>query len=256
MDIDRGIVDVEDGDDPNALGADIPSMICYSRDHETIFPFHWCCYEILAKCLTGSFDDGMLDKDLLFRIMGRLTPVSDHLLSGIDYGIVSGMQGLFRESHAGFEVVVSHPRDVPGAIEAVLSMLDSNAFKPMYARADIGNRVRHDPLSRIPYDIVHIICGLISDTDLINLARASYHVHVLLRNNNQFWRERLRDPLPWFFEFQELLEEDQTLLQTNDAQRVLQWAERVTRPEKWVAGPLMGIANRRRIWSVCEQLGE
>ncbi|KAL1864685.1 hypothetical protein Daus18300_007487 [Diaporthe australafricana] len=254
--IDRGRVDVENGHDPNALGADVPSMVCYSRNHKTIFPFHRCCYEILAKCLTGSFDDGKLEKDLLFSVMEKLAPITEHLLLGIDYGTVSGMHRHFWESHAGYELVVSQPRDVPGASEAVLSMLGSDAFKTTYARADLGSRVRHDPFYKTPYDIAHSICSYVSDTDVTNLAMASYHVHVLLQNNNQFWGPRTRSSLPWFFELQELLEQDQTLLETNDDQRVFQWAERVTRPEKWLTGPFMGVANRRRIWSVCEQLGE
>ncbi|KAI3391427.1 hypothetical protein diail_7378 [Diaporthe ilicicola] len=254
---DYGSVSVEEGDDPNALGSDLDSMFCYSRfDSEPIFPFHWCCYEILAKFLTGSFDDGKLDKNLLFSVMEELATDHSCSLWVLDYDIVGHMQGQWWENHAGFELLVSPPRGMPGVSEVILSMFETGALKPMSGKIDLGGRVRKDLFAKTSYDIIHRICIFASDADLANLGRASWPVHLLLRNNNQFWRQRLWSSLPWFFELQELLEQDDTLLQTNDGQRVFQWAERVTRPEKWLTGPLMSVANRRRIWSVCEQLGE
>lgn len=212
---------------------------------------------MLAKCLTGSFNDASLDKDLLYSIMHELSPYDGSALTGVDYGVVSDMQGQFWQNLAGYEFVVSHPRDVPGANEVILSMFASDAFRSGSSCADLRSRVLDDSFGRIPYDIVHKISSFISDEDLVNLARASWPVHALLQNNHQFWSQRLRTScFPWFFELRELLEQDNTRLQTNNAQLIFQWAERMTRPRKWLAGPLMGVANRRRIWLACEQLGE
>lgn len=175
----------------------------------------------------------------------------------IDYGDAGHMQNQFWDVLPGYEFLVSHPRDVPGAHEVVLSKLASDAFKQRSSFNDLGRRVRSDPFLRTPYDIICRISGFISDDDLINLKRASWPVHALLQNNDQFWRQRLKSSFfPWFFELRELLEQDQKLLQTNNTQRIFQWAERSTRPEKWLTGPLMGLANRRRIWSACEQLSD
>lgn len=250
-----GHVLVRNGDDPNAQDVDLNLPTCFDS-RGGIFPFHWSCYRMLCKCLTGSFDDGGLDKDLLYNIMEELSPYCVNALENIDYGDASEMQGEQTwETLAGFEFIVSHPWKMRGARELILSMLQADAFRPRSCRAELGSRVRDDPFVRTPYDIVHKISSFIPDKGLVNLARASWPVHVLLRNNNQFWWQRLRTSLPWFFELQWLLERDQTLLQTNNVQLIFQWAERMTRPQKWLSGPLMGVANRRRIWSVCEQLG-
>lgn len=212
---------------------------------------------MLAKCLTGSFNDGSLDKDLLHSIMHKLSPYDGTSLSGIDYGDVSDMRDQYWKTLAGYEFVVSHPRNVPGASEVVLSMFASGAFRPGFACTNLRSRVLDDHFGRIPYDIVHKISSFIPDEDLVSLARASWPVHALLRNDNQFWSQRLRSSFfPWFFELRDLLEQDQTLLQTNNAQLILHWAERMTCPRKWLTGPFMGVANRRRIWLACEQLGE
>lgn len=256
---DYGSVLVESGDDPNAEDFDLDMPACYHNfldGSHVIFPFHWCCYEVLAKCLTGSFNDDDLDKDLVYGIMRELAPSCGSSLS-IAYGDVRFMQGQFWEILAGYEYVVSHPRNVPGADEVVLSILSSDAFKTKPSCTDLRNRVRHDPFARTPYDIIYRISKFISDQELVNLARASWPVHALLRDNNQFWRQRLRASIfPWFFELRELLEQGQTLSQTNNAQRIFHWADWSTRPRKWLTGPLMGVANRRRIWTVCEKLGE
>lgn len=256
-----GSISVERGDDPNALEVDLDLPSCY-RDYgeecEALIPFHWCCYEILVKCLAGSFDDASLDKDLLYRIMYELSPDSEGgiYLLHIDYGDAAAMQDELWNVEAGYEFLVSHPRNVSVVNEAILSMFASDAFKPRPSFIDLGNRIRDDPFRRMPYDILYRISGFISDEDLVSLARASWPIHALLQNNNQFWRLRLMQSFPWFFELRDLLEQDETLLRTNDAQRIFHWAGRSTRPAKWLTGPLMGVANRRRIWSVCEQLGD
>lgn len=257
---DYGRVSVESGDDPNAEGADLADASCYDDvDSQCgpLIPFHWCCYEMLVKCITGSLNDGSLDKDLLYAIMDSLSPGSGGPLAGLDYGDAGDMQSQFWEVVAGYEYLVSYPRKVPAATDVISSMFSSDAFKTRSSCTDLESLVRDDPFKRIPYDIIYKISGFMSDKEVVNLARASWPVHSLLRDNSQFWRQRIRASfLPWFFELQELLEQDQTLLQSNDAQLIFQWAESMTRPRKWLTGPFMGIANRRRIWSVCEQLGE
>lgn len=256
---DYGGVDVDIGDVTNAEDIDLGWATCYGNQDnncDAIFPFHWCCYELLSKCITGSFDDDDLDKDLLYSIMQDLLVDFGRSFEKIDYGDASHMQDQFWQAVPGYEYLVSHPRDVPSANEAVLSIFASDAFKQRSSSNDLGRRVRSDPFLRTPYDIICRIAGFISDDDLVNLNRASWPIHALLQNNDQFWRQRLKASFPWFFELRELLERDQTLLQTNNPQRIFQWAERLTRPEKWMTGPLMGLANRRRIWSACEQLND
>lgn len=41
--------------------------------------------------------------------------------------------------------------------------------------------------------------------------------------------------------------------ETTDYKGLFLWLEKYTKPRKGLEGPFMGIANRRRIWGVCEQ---
>lgn len=116
---DYGGIAVERGDDPNAQDFDLDWPSCYrniEHDLEALFPFHWCCYEILAKCLTGSFDDGGLDKDLPYSIMNELSPDSGGGMSllHVDYGDAGRIQHQFWETEAVYEFLVGHPRNAPG----------------------------------------------------------------------------------------------------------------------------------------------
>lgn len=267
---DIGYVDVDVGDDPNCEEFDFGRVLCYRNEDDkgdAIFPFHWCCYEMLAKCITGSFeassfdDEGdlvySLDNDLLYGIMQELSQDLGRCFSNIDYGDAGRMQDQFWEAKPGYEFLVCHPLEVAGANEAVSSMFASDAFKTRTPCSDLADRVRVDPFLKIPYDVVYRISGLISNEDLVNLTRASWPIQGLLRNNDQFWRQRIKASfLPWFIELGELLEQDETLLWTNNPQRIFQWAERSTRSDRWLTGPLMGVVNRRRIWSACEQFSD
>ncbi|KUI67408.1 hypothetical protein VM1G_03131 [Cytospora mali] len=258
----RGNGDVmieEEGNDPNAEDVEPFDLRCYDSINATdpVFPFHWCCYEILAKCTTGSFDVDKLDKDLLYRIMRELSPPGSTSLSNIDYGFPAPMHTRVKWiSSPGYEFLVSHPRDVPGVHDIILSMFESGGFETLPCDSDLRARVRSDPFTGLPYDIVHNISTMLELGDILNLAKASWPVHVLLRDVVQFWQQHLKTSMAWFLELIELLAQDETLLQSNDPKRIVIWAEGMTRPQRWIAGPFMGVANRRRIWSVCEQLGE
>lgn len=177
-------------------------------------------------------------------------------MEDLEYGAAGLMQEQFWETLAGYEFLVSNPRDAPGVEELVLSMFGSRSFEPLISNNDIGERVRSDPFAKLPYDLVYRISTMLEDGDLFNVANASWPMHALLRGVGPFWRQRLKHTMPWFFELHGILERDQTLLHAHDPKRVYLWAEKITRPERWMSGPIMGVANRRRIWTVCEEIME
>lgn len=188
--------------------------------------------------------------------MRELAPEDCRVLEGLEYGAAGFMQEQFWETLAGYEFLVSNPRDAPGVEELVLSMFGSRSFEPLISNNDIGERVRSDPFAKLPYDLVYRISTMLEDGDLFNVANASWPMHALLRGVGPFWRQRLKHTMPWFFELHGILERDQTLLHAHDPKRVYLWAEKITRPERWMSGPIMGVANRRRIWTVCEEIME
>lgn len=250
----------EEVDDPNwneindyAQGL---SPSCYYTDtNDPIFPFHWCCYELLAKCLTdidGSPDD--VDKDLLYNIM--LENVGNkyaHCLEKIQYGWVLS-HGQFWEAKPGLEFTVARPTGTSGVKEAVQGMLDSQAFGSLSLdMVNLEDRVQKDRFKRLSYGILHRIFTILPTEDVLSFAAASWPVHVVLRDNTAFWRQRIKMDLPWFNELHEILAQDETLLESVDVKRMMLWVNKVSDPRMWMRGPLMSLANRRRIWAVCEQ---
>ncbi|KAI2462856.1 hypothetical protein F4781DRAFT_162983 [Annulohypoxylon bovei var. microspora] len=128
-------------------------------------------------------------------------------------------------------------------------------FKRPSSDLDLGSRVRHDPFGKLPYAIVCNICHQLPAEGLIDMARASWAVHSLIRNKNCFWKNALKYNMPWFFEVQELMQLG-ALRRPEMYKGIYLWAERKIWPRRHISGPLMYIANRRRIWVTCETLVE
>ncbi|THC88264.1 hypothetical protein EYZ11_012296 [Aspergillus tanneri] len=85
---------------PNGMGN-------YSYGNEAAsgpaLPFHWCCFEILTRMLTGSTDTSNLNLDVLYNIMSALSNASSsalHLSYGDD---IRHAQGRYWECIPGAE---------------------------------------------------------------------------------------------------------------------------------------------------------
>ncbi|CAI6341034.1 unnamed protein product [Periconia digitata] len=118
---------------------------------------------------------------------------------------------------------------------------------------DLSTKIQPDPFETLPYDVTWMIFSNLSIEDTLALMKASYHVsHVM---HTDVWRALIWSKfLPWFPEFRKLYQE--LLVPGNiNCKKVFLWLENITKPRIGIRGPLMGIANRRRIWRVCEQIG-
>ncbi|KKY27766.1 putative f-box domain protein [Diplodia seriata] len=96
------------------LGDGVPHYYSVVSDITAVFPFHWCCFELLLKALTGTADPGMLEKDLLYSIMEDLAPDCASRLD-LDYGTPDPEDGQFWESRAGEEA--SNLESVPNSTD-------------------------------------------------------------------------------------------------------------------------------------------
>ncbi|KAL1632887.1 hypothetical protein SLS58_011280 [Diplodia intermedia] len=227
-------------------------------DITAVFPFHWCCFELLLKALTGTADPGMLEKDLLYSIMEDLASDCASRLD-LDYGTPDPEDGQFWESRAGEEAyILDQFRNSPTDGSARFWPFSLQTFKKSpheSPRPDLAARIAHDPFAEIPYDILYKILCLLPLDSLMSLANASWPVHVNLLSNHGFWKQLIRRSMPWFFELHELME-DSRLVEDCDYRKLFLWLEQETRPRGWMDGPFLAVANRRRIWAVCEQLAE
>ncbi|KAF2136701.1 uncharacterized protein K452DRAFT_312984 [Aplosporella prunicola CBS 121167] len=213
---------------------------------------HHPCLVLLTKVLTGSDSFGDLDRDLLYHIMHDL--IDFHGLD-LDYGDVSQALDQYWSCKPGEEpckVLVANPLrmlDVRKSIKAY----DSAVCKPKStnpAPLDLGGSVMRDPFMELPYDILYEITRHLPSHSVIALSSASWPAFCAFRENDGFWKRALVSSMPWFWELHDWVRESAA----TDFRGLFLWLEKVTTPKIDMQGPFLGVANRRRIWGVCERL--
>ena len=229
-----GYVDVDEGRDPNFL--EDQELNCY-RDlsqREPVYPFHDCCFELLKQCLFWPSKYGSVDNDLLYSVMESFTSGGSRLT--LDYGMTSLIDFQYWESHPGEEYLVVHPTEDRGLKEVVAATLARSEFIPLRSELNLGSRVANDPFFKLPYELLLRVLKLLSNQSILSLANASWTTHHTLRNNDSFWRQRIRDSMPWFFELHHVLDET-NIMHLQDPKRLCLLAEKVSRPRRYVRDP-------------------
>ncbi|KAF9690589.1 hypothetical protein EKO04_011428 [Ascochyta lentis] len=238
------------GNDPNDIGAD--EYDCYRAGggdiDDSTFPFHEACYRVLARNL-GYEDPKEIDKDVLYGIMRQCSEEWGSVLN-LDYGGVEAEQ--FWSCQPGEEYTVCRP-DKDLNTSSILPSLMPAKLLHTSTTPDLFKKVQHDALNVLPFDILYTMFQHLKIQDILNLMQASWHVYSLTRDRS-FWRQMIRSHLaPWFWE----LDRTAALFEAHpnlDYKGMFLWLNMATHPKCGMEGPFMGIANRRRIWNVCEQL--
>ncbi|OJD14272.1 hypothetical protein ACJ73_09100 [Blastomyces percursus] len=227
---------------------------CYiygGGDCPSNFPFHWCCFEILTRAITGSTATGNIDKDTLYRAMiGLSPPYAGRLM--ISYGDLIGVEQ-FWESVPGEEYAVTHPTIIPGFEEVLRTLILEKTFKATSPNSlNLTHKVKWDPFSTFPYDLLYSVLSFLPGDSILALMAASWPVYSLTRHP-PFWKQLMYWGMPWFWELHKVIEEHPTDL---DYKNLYLWLDTATVPKYGMDGPFLGIANRRRIWDACTQLAE
>ncbi|CAO2649834.1 Nn.00g011260.m01.CDS01 [Neocucurbitaria sp. VM-36] len=237
------------GNDLNDTGSDNHTCFyTYDNNDDPAFPFHEACFKILAKTL-GHADPTLVNKDVLYAVMCQNIEDYDRVLD-LDYGLVQPHEQ-FWECLPGEEYTVCDPGRRAGFEEVLQSMIPASVF--CNTPLDLAHKVRKDPLAVLPYDVLHGIIDHVSVQDMTSLMTASWHVLSTTRETT-FWKYMLRRHIsPWFWELNTILTEME-LHDTLDYKALFLWSNKLTTPEFGLRGPLMGVANRRRIWNACRPL--
>ncbi|KAK8103025.1 hypothetical protein PG984_016171 [Apiospora sp. TS-2023a] len=123
---------------------------------------------------------------------------------------------------------------------------------------DLGAKVISDPFTRTPLEIIHMIVTTtdMDVADILNLSKASWAVHIRIRDDQMLWNKILATCiLPFYYELDDL-EKNENLSRRHNPRDICLWAHCSTSPEMGSQTPLPGVTNRRRIWKVCLQLKE
>jgi hypothetical protein len=127
----------------------------------------------------------------------------------------------------------------------------------------LDTREPKNPFSTLPTELVHQICSLLPGDSLESLTQASLYINLITRDN-YFWKRFIATDMPWLEEGEaEMLRKRADVTPSADSgsespinyQRVYQWLDGVTKPAFAMDDEVfMAVANRRRIWGVCEVL--
>ncbi|KAK3367786.1 hypothetical protein B0H63DRAFT_565679 [Podospora didyma] len=254
-----GRVEAQDTEpDSNVEALDLACYYDYTGSSTVVFPFHPCCWELLVRRITGGTDFYQLNKAALYNIMTGLSSECSQRLA-LDYGNPCPQDEQFWGSFPGEEIFAKQPTG-DGTFEALVrTAISSNEFRlpAWHPEEDRLTSIRsgRDVFRAVPYDIIYQITELTPTSAVLALCKASRVVHALLRGNVGFWRHRIARELPWFYELIPLMSDPERVSDLN-LTKVLSWARKVSEPRLGMSGPFMSLANRRRIWTVCEQLAE
>jgi hypothetical protein len=241
------------GKDPRDTHSDaFPVYHAYEPEVDVpAFPMHDACYKLLTRCLATK-ERSKIDKDVLHAVMLQNKRELAKSLS-LDYGQLDGPEQ-FWECYAGDEWTAADPATKLGIEEVVKSMLPAKLFEqPSASSLDLAEKVRRDPLAVLPYDVLHSIFAQLPMKDTMSLIKASWHVFDSTRDPT-FWKLMIRlHIIPFFWELDDMLR-DTMFPSSFDWRGTFQWLNEITKGSYGMEGPLMSIANRRRIWDVCQQI--
>ncbi|KAL6901479.1 hypothetical protein GGI43DRAFT_403137 [Trichoderma evansii] len=241
------VYNLDEGDDPNFDPE--TEVVLYDGS----LPFHWPCFEILGTVLEGKAGINGLNKLKLYRVMMQAHPMFSSRLDRLDYGNPGPPNEQWWCYEAGKEFIVIHPTI---RFKKTTALIRDRWMKSIQvvSPSDRVRRCSTDTFQKLPLELLLNICNKLTPISLFQLALASPAVDALL-GDKPFWKQYLPIQMPWSFELISLFDdESQTLFQNVDYKSLVRWVDQEATPRLFMRGPLMSIANRRRIWHVCEQI--
>jgi hypothetical protein len=207
---------------------------------------------ILACCITSARDTSRIDEERLFGVMKELTAEFCPRLE-LDYG--EPCPNKYWCSYPGGEIFVTEPTKRQTLRPLILSILANDKFPlpDKHGEAGAADRVTSDIFRNLPYDVICAIAELLPASSLMALSQAPRTLHSVLAGDSPLWRHCLSRELPRFCELIRLVYEP-GLRPRLSFKMVIDWAQKVTKPQLDMRGPFLVVANCRRIWGICGQL--
>ncbi|KAF5985653.1 activator of stress protein 1 [Fusarium coicis] len=252
--------------DPAFAGVDVRRLHAYrnKKGPERVTPFHLECYKTLALYLTGTSDTRRIRKGAVYRALDRFSVVRnfqpragllEYRCLSLDYGDPIEAQKDYWECIPRQEYTVFSPQRLESMKDDIAKHISGPEFeKPAQHHHEV--KIESTPLTALPETAIFSISEFLDNDSLINLFCASSEIYSGLTDNDSFWRRRIITHLPYFFELHEYLKEQSQSLKNRDFRRIFLWADAASKPRPGVTRVMFPVANRRRIWNVCEQIGK
>ncbi|KAL4897138.1 hypothetical protein BDV59DRAFT_198561 [Aspergillus ambiguus] len=252
---DTDIILAYPGEDPNVPYERGLKELCYfyaymdisgDQEEEPVIPFHKLCFEeIFLRC----FKDESLNGDILHALCMELVNRVPNMLL-LYYGEPTPPCEQFWECKKGEELLVTNPVDIPqlkGYLDELRPTTDQTGSSPA---ADVQET--SDIFSRLPRELRHHLFGLLPIASVLALKAASWSMHSTDVPETS-WKKRLQTELGWLWELHDVdLFKSQKLEARLSA--VVAELEAKSRYNREKVDYIPGLANRRRIWMVCEDI--
>ncbi|KAI7540609.1 hypothetical protein KC331_g9076 [Hortaea werneckii] len=270
------------------------SMSAYSEEGEAgvgegmaSFPLHVRCWELMRKAWrmrrceaarsrggrntsTKVKDDG-LDLKVLMEVMARLLQGSRTCLGGMDYQELQPSAGTsLWDDQDQVEAKLPwlyDPVECPSALEAYEILTErqgkgSQSVTPQRSSNPLRRQavLHHDPFDQLPIELVHGILTHVDANSLLDILSASPSVAGCC--DTRFWRNRLRQDMPYLFELNDGVKKLPSYLQDGCAadwerlyRRLLGQAHcREPKSNIAMGDRPEGVASRRRVWECVGQI--
>lgn len=116
------------------------------------------------------------------------------------------------------------------------------------------NSQSEDIFNRLPIELRQEVFKLLPASSILALKAASLAMHTTTLPSG-FWKHRLRSEMPWLWEIHDIDVFQSQELEAK-ASRLLLGIQTKSRYTLKNEDYILGLANRRRIWGVCEQIHE
>ncbi|KAL2858432.1 hypothetical protein BJY01DRAFT_22 [Aspergillus pseudoustus] len=254
---DYGGIDVLAGEHPNAPFPDKDEVVPIVAYHDFsdigqpyVFPFHPVCYEILQRCIYLQRAGNEIRTDTLYDVFNNING-GRYVRLQLDYGEPDPPTGQVWDIVMGQEVLVVNPVNIP-ELEAEIS----DVKRLLDTKPNLDNKAkRHaddDIFSRLPTELRHEIFQNLHPESILALKAASGVMHATSCPDS-VWTAKLVDTYPWLWEVHEL-----PVFQSQNVEERASRLLRACREDGATTGKshgyILGLANRRRIWGVCEQI--
>ena len=130
--------------------------------------------------------------------------------------------------------------------------MSSSTLTTSHARSAIPP-TSADVFAKLPNEIIFQVVSLLPLDALKALLAASWTAYTSVSGRG-FWAIYMRYSMPWFLEIDSTL--NQPWAAELDLKVLCYWLEFHTKFNVNMTAPFLRMANRRRIWGVCEQLAD
>lgn len=109
-----------------------------------------------------------------------------------------------------------------------------------------------DVFNRLPLELRHEVFKLLPADAILALKAATWVMHTTALSR-ECWKQILRSEMPWFWEIREFDFSESQDLEAKASKLLLDLMAKSQYTSKH-DDYILGLANRRRIWGVCEQI--